>query len=251
MEYTIKQLADLSGLSTRALRYYDQIDLLKPSYTDQNNYRIYEQDQINRLQQIMFYKELDFPLSKIKRIMDDADYSGLAALKSQQKNLISKKKHIEKLLTNIELTIKDYGENNMTDSEKFRAFKKEQLEKNETIYGQELRNKYDEEEISSSKQNFAKLTEQDYQAMTKIEEQLIQDLKTYSQHPDLTSELAKNIYQEHKEWLEFTWSKYSKEAHRGLVEMYLADKRFADYYNKRAHQDVVRYLYDVVYHYTK
>jgi len=66
MKYTIKKLADLAGISTRTLRYYDEIDLLNPNEVNNNNYRIYNEKNVNKLQQIMFYRSLDFSLLKIK-----------------------------------------------------------------------------------------------------------------------------------------------------------------------------------------
>ncbi len=66
MDYTIKKLAEIAGISTRTLRYYDEIGLLKPYKINDSNYRIYNEKNVNKLQQIMFYRSLDFPLEKIK-----------------------------------------------------------------------------------------------------------------------------------------------------------------------------------------
>ena len=68
MEYTIKRLASLSGVSTRTLRYYDEIGLLKPLRINSSNYRIYGKTEVDRLQQILFYKELDVSLDDIKKL---------------------------------------------------------------------------------------------------------------------------------------------------------------------------------------
>ena len=70
MLYTVKQLADISGISGRSLRFYDQIGLLKPAFYGDNQYRYYQHNQLLRLQQILFFKELGFSLNKIKRILD-------------------------------------------------------------------------------------------------------------------------------------------------------------------------------------
>lgn len=63
MKYTIKKLAEIAGVSKRTLRYYDQIDLLKPNELNKSNYRIYNEKNVNQLQQILFYRALGFPLS--------------------------------------------------------------------------------------------------------------------------------------------------------------------------------------------
>ena len=108
MKYTIKKLAELAGVSTRTLRYYDQIGLLKPSEVNENNYRIYDEKNVNKLQQILFYRALDFPLNRIQKLINDPNFSRLQALKEQQLLLKSKRDELESLLTNIDATIKDF-----------------------------------------------------------------------------------------------------------------------------------------------
>ena len=251
MKYTIKKLAQLAGVSTRTLRYYDEIGLLNSSEINENNYRIYNEKNVNKLQQILFYRSLDFPLSEIKQLLDDPDFSHLKALKEQQSLLLEKRNQVDALLTNITNTIADYqGEITMTDSEKFAAFKKEQLEKNETEFGNEIRQNYGTDMVEQSNKKYGQLSKEDFDQMEKMESQLIADLVTLKQNPDLDSALAKKIYQEHKSWLQFTWPKYTKEMHKGLVEMYVSDDRFAKYYNDKAKTDVTTLLRDVILHIT-
>lgn len=252
MKYTIKKLAEMTGITTRTLRYYDDINLLKPSEVNENNYRIYDEKNVNKLQQILFYRSLNFPLQEIKKIMDDPNFSRIDALKQQQQLLLQEQEKINTLLTNIDLTIKDYqGEIEMTDTEKFTAFKKTKISENEVKYGAEIRQKYGSKTIEQSNQKFSKLSEVEFQQMQTVEKTLIDDLVALKQHPDLDSQLAQKIYQEHKQWLEYTWPSYTKEAHRGLVDMYISDARFGDYYDKKANMPVVQLLHDVIYEYTK
>ncbi|HJF87791.1 MAG TPA: MerR family transcriptional regulator [Companilactobacillus farciminis] len=252
MKYTIKKLAEMTGITTRTLRYYDDINLLKPSEVNENNYRIYDEKNVNKLQQILFYRSLNFPLQEIKKIMDDPNFSRIDALKQQQRLLLQEQEKINTLLTNIDLTIKDYqGEIEMTDTEKFKAFKKTKISENEAKYGMEIRQKYGSKTIEQSNQKFSKLSEVEFQQMQSVEKTLIDDLVALKQHPDLDSQLAQKIYQEHKQWLEYTWPSYTKEAHRGLVDMYISDARFGDYYDKKANMPVVQLLHDVIYEYTK
>lgn len=252
MKYTIKKLAEMTGITTRTLRYYDDINLLKPSEINENNYRIYDEKNVNKLQQILFYRSLNFPLQEIKKIMDDPNFSRIDALKQQQQLLLQEQEKINTLLTNIDLTIKDYqGEIEMTDTEKFTAFKETRISENEVKYGAEIRQKYGSKTIEQSNQKFSKLSEVEFQQMQTVEKTLIDDLVALKQHPDLDSQLAQKIYQEHKQWLEYTWPSYTKEAHRGLVDMYISDARFGDYYDKKANMPVVQLLHDVIYEYTK
>ncbi len=252
MKYTIKKLAEMTGVTTRTLRYYDDINLLKPSEVNENNYRIYDEKNVNKLQQILFYRSLNFPLQEIKKIMDDPNFSRIAALKKQKQLLLKEQAKINTLLTNIDLTIKDYqGELKMTDTEKLEAFKKTKISENETKYGTEIRQRYGSETIKESNQKYSQLSEESYHQMQEIEESLIKNLIEFNKNPDMKSPLAKSIYQEHKQWLEYTWPKYTKVAHRGLVDMYISDTRFGDYYNQKANMPIIQLLHDVVYEYTK
>ncbi|WP_119325376.1 MerR family transcriptional regulator [Companilactobacillus musae] len=252
MKYTIKKLAELAGVSTRTLRYYDQIDLLKPDEINSSNYRIYTEKNVNKLQQIMFYRALGFSLKKIKQLMNDPNFSEIEALNEQRKLLLARQAQINNLLTNLENTIKDYqGVTNMTDSEKFQAFKENQIKNNEQQYGAEIRNKYGEDNVDQVNTKYGQLEEQEFKQMTNLEKQMIFDLVELKKNPDLKSSLAEKIYQEHRDWLKYMWPKYNKQAHRGLVDMYINDDRFTKYYDQKAQVPVVKLLHDVIYQYTK
>src|SRR5947207_8347209 len=99
MAYTVKQVAAMSGVSVRTLHFYDETGLLKPAYLGTNGYRFYEEPQLLRLQQILFYRELGFELKQIERILGRADFEIVAALQSHrkvlQKNLVRTRTLIE------------------------------------------------------------------------------------------------------------------------------------------------------------
>src|ERR1041385_7411879 len=99
MAFTVKKLAGMSGVSVRALHFYDETGLLKPAYLGANGYRFYEEPQLLRLQQILFYRELGFELKQIKRILGRADFEIAAALESHhetlQKNLTRTRRLVE------------------------------------------------------------------------------------------------------------------------------------------------------------
>src|SRR5437868_2330381 len=123
MRYTVKQLARLAGVSTRTLHYYDQVGLLKPSFIQKNGYRCYEEKELLQLQQILFFRELEFPLQKIKQIMHSDNFDSLAALIDQQRLLQFRKQRLEKLLKTIEKTITNQkGGEDMKNDDAFSAF---------------------------------------------------------------------------------------------------------------------------------
>ena len=105
MSYTVKKLAKLSGISIRTLRFYDAIGLLKPAYYGDNHYRYYEKEQILILQQILFYRELNFSLNEIQRIINSDDFNKIDALISHKQILTQNLDRTKKLIKTIDQTI--------------------------------------------------------------------------------------------------------------------------------------------------
>src|SRR5438128_6645666 len=102
---TVSRLARLAGISVRTLHHYDEIGLLKPSGRALNGYRVYERAQLQRLQQILFYRELEFPLEEIARIMADPSFDVLAALLQQRQLLEQKAVKVRALLGAVDAAI--------------------------------------------------------------------------------------------------------------------------------------------------
>ena len=112
---TIKQVSDLTGISVRMLHYYDKIELLKPSKFTDAGYRLYDDEALETLQQILFFKELDIPLKEVKEIMASVHFDKMQALKSHEKLLILKRNRLNDLIELINKTLK--GENVMSFKE--------------------------------------------------------------------------------------------------------------------------------------
>jgi DNA-binding transcriptional MerR regulator len=119
---TIHELANFTGISIRTLHYYDKIDLLKPYTTLQNGYREYNEDSLKRLQQIMFFKEMDLPLKTIKNIMNQPGFDQMTAIRDQKDLLSAKKNRITKLIKLMEQILE--GTNTMD----FTVFEHNELE---------------------------------------------------------------------------------------------------------------------------
>jgi len=105
-QYGVKELSDLSGVTVRTLHHYDKIGLLKPLNRTEAGYRFYGEAELLRLQQILFYKELDFSLKEISDLLDDPDFDLIQALKSHRSALEDRRKRIAELLHTIDHTIK-------------------------------------------------------------------------------------------------------------------------------------------------
>ena len=103
MKLQIKEFAGLTGVSVRTLHYYDEIGLLKPSFVDeQNGYRFYDENSLERMQEILFYRELDFSLKSIAELLASPNYNKQKALAKQKRLLTLKKERLERLLAALE-----------------------------------------------------------------------------------------------------------------------------------------------------
>ncbi|MBZ5200708.1 MerR family transcriptional regulator [Planomicrobium chinense] len=250
MEYTVQKLGNLAGVSTRTLRYYDEIGILKPARKNSAGYRIYSRREVDKLQQILFYRELGLDLDSIKRLVNDPAFDGAAALKNHRLQLLEKRRQLDLLITNVEKTISAAeGEIQMADKEKFEGFKKKLVDDNEQQYGEEVRAKYGNDVVDRSNAKMLNMSEAQYEEFTGIEKTLMEKLAEACETGDPASGIAQQTADLHRQWLSFTWPTYSKEAHAGLAEMYVADERFAAYYNK-VHPKAAEFLRDAILIYT-
>ncbi|MEA4845998.1 MAG: MerR family transcriptional regulator [Clostridiaceae bacterium] len=235
MEYTINKLAKMAGISTRTLRYYDQCGILSPARVSSNGYRIYGQKEIDRLQQVLFYRELDVPLEEIKSILSKPDFDGKAALENHLTALIAKRGQIDALIANVEKTLRSLkGEIDMADNEKFAGFKENLIAENEEKYGAEIREKYGSEVVERSNAKLRDMTQEQYADAERLAKAYQETLKEAFKQGDPTSELAQKACDLHRQWLCHYYDGYCKEYHMGLAEMYVNDPRFTEYYDKIA-----------------
>lgn len=233
MEYTIQKLAAMAGVSTRTLRYYDEIGLLQPARVSSSGYRIYGTREVDRLQQILFYRELDIPLEQIRTIMNDRHFSGPAALRQHRTQLLAQRQRLDRLLENLEQSIAALeGDRTMKDKEKFEGFKKSLVDENEQKYGAEVREKYGDKAVERSNAKVMGLTEAQYAEVTRLSEELTRTLSDAFRTGDPAGELAQKAADLHRKWLCYFWHEYSPEAHAGLGQMYVDDPRFTASYDK-------------------
>jgi DNA-binding transcriptional MerR regulator len=145
--YTIKQLADLAGVSRRTLHHYDEIGLLKPSQQGANRYRYYDDAAALRLQQILFYRELGLSLAEIQAILEKPDFDVLQALRAHKGELLKRMARLNRLIETVDKTILHVkGDVNMSEQEIFNGFNEEQQEE----YAQQARERWDPEVVDRS-----------------------------------------------------------------------------------------------------
>lgn len=253
MEYSILKLSKTAGVSTRTLRYYDSIGLLKPLRTNSSGYRIYGEKEVSLLQQILFYKELGFGLEDIHTILSQPDFDNLKALREHREKLLEERTRLDLLITTVDKTIdNETGRNTMSDKEKFEGFKKDLVKTNEEKYGKEIREKYGDKVVEESNKRMLNLSKEEYEHWENLSKQVLLTLQEAFATKDPGSEKAQEAARLHKEWLTLSWGNavsYTPQAHAGLADMYVADERFKAYYDKEQ-EGLAEFLRDAIHLFT-
>ena len=241
MAYSIKKIADLAGVTTRTLRYYDEIGLLTPAGVGENGYRYYDQGNLMRLQQILFFRELDVPLDDILLIMSQPDFNLVEALENHRTALKNRASRLEKLINTVDHTIDTIkGENAMKEQELFEGF-------DETKYEEEARQRWGHTpQYAESQRKWASYSKEQKQAIKEEGGQFAVRMVTTNPNakpddPDVQAAIG--------EYLAY-FNKYfytcDAEFLRNLSDMWVADERFAINY-ERIREGGAKFLRDAVY----
>lgn len=235
MEYSIRELSELAGVSARTLRYYDELGLLKPLYVNEAGYRYYGEKEVTLLQQILFYRQRGLELKQIHKILYQEDFDVMEALQEHLLELEQQQKQVESLIKTVKQTISSMkGECEMSDKERFQAFKEALIRENEEKYGKEVREKYGDLEVDEANRKMLNMSMEQWKRFKDLEENILGQVeKCVEKQNSVGSEEARELVLLHKEWLGMTWKQYSAQAHKGLAIMYVADERFKAYYDRR------------------
>lgn len=209
----ISELASIANVSKRTLHYYDEIGLLTPTHIDENGYRIYSEQNIDQLQQILFFRQLDLPLKQIKQLMEDPTYDATEVLHVHKQILLQKREKLDELMRTIDKTIEHMkGKRKMTHQEKFTGF-----DFSENAYEKEARKMYGNEAVDKANQQFTP-------AFGLEMNELFQELADL-RHLDVKEE---SVQEEMANWYKMLnqIGSYSYEAFASLGEMYVLDERF-------------------------
>lgn len=224
---TVAKLAKWSGLTIRTLHYYDQIGLLSPSLRTDTGYRKYGPEALLRLQQILFYRELEMPLEVIREVLDDPGFSPADALAFHRQELINRKNRIDTLLKTIDNTLEHINNNNnMKPEDLYHGLAKETAEK----YRKEARKMYGENQVWQAEQNLMKMGKEGFQ-------KLQADFKACAarlfqlRNTDPTSREVQDEIRLHYGYIRQFWGTSQLDdrqgaAYAGLGQMYTEDDRF-------------------------
>lgn len=222
----ISEVAKLTGITVRTLNYYDEIGLLKPSEITEAGYRLYSREDLEILQQILFFRELDFPLSQIKEIMNNPNYDKEEALKKQKELLIQQRQRIEGLIKLIEKRIE--GDNNMS----FKEFDMNEIEENKKKYAKEVKERwgtskaYEESEKKTSSYNKEKWGD--------INQETSEIFKGFAElrNSDPGSEEVQELVRRWQKYITDNFYTCTNEILSGLGLMYVEDERFKENLDK-------------------
>lgn len=222
----IHEVAELSGVTIRTLQYYDKIGLLTPSEVTEAGYRIYHEEDVDRLQQILFFRELEFPLKEIKDIMNNPRYNRVEALQNHRIMLLEKRNRMNQLIRLVEERLG--GSQVMS----FKEFSMESVESHKKQYAEEVRNRWGNTDAYAEYEKKSKgYSKQDWNSILQEGESIMREFAKYT---DLSPEDV--VVQELViRWQEFITDNYyecTKEILKGLGVMYVSDERFRENINK-------------------
>jgi DNA-binding transcriptional MerR regulator len=244
MAYTVKQLASLAGVSARTLHFYDQIGLLRPAAHGENGYRYYDEAALLRLQQILFFKELDFSLAEIQEIVERPGFDVLRALNAHRGLLQARVTRLNRLIGTVDKTISHLqGEADMSDQEYYEGFSEEKQKE----YAREARERYGEGIVQESENRWSRLTPEQQKAKQAKDGAVTQAIVDHMAEGPESAEVQRLIGQ-FREGINFYYD-CTLDIFEGLGHMYNEDARFREMYQKVYHHDLPAFLEQAITYY--
>lgn len=243
MAYTVKQISELAGVSVRTLHYYDEIGLLEPSWVGENGYRYYHDEAVFRLQQILFFRELDLSLDEIKTILDQPDFDLVRALQVHRAGIEAKIRRLNGLINTIDSTIMYFtGEVEMSKPKLFEGFSEEE----EKRYTQEAREKWGAEEVDASYKRWNRYTPEKQAAIKAEGGAIYQELATMTDQDPASPAVQQVIGRWHQHMRHFY--EPSVERLRGLGQLYVEHPDFARNF-RQIHPNLPEFMQSAIEHY--
>ncbi|HEY5364472.1 MAG TPA: MerR family transcriptional regulator [Aestuariivirga sp.] len=242
--YTVKQVAEMAGVSVRTLHHYHDIGLLKPADLGDNGYRYYGRDELIRLQQILIYREMEIPLNEIGTLLDAQAHNMLIALQSQREKLSVQANRYAEMLGTIDRTIAQLkGESAMKDAELYSGIVDPQKQ---SVFEDWLENRFGPEfgdQIRSSGKDFAAKADDERKAfmdeLRGIEESLAESCRKAIPPQSMTLD---PLLARHWQWVQDRWAKSAPiSAYSSLADTYLAHPEFVARY-ETVQKDFANYL---------
>ncbi|OMF11882.1 MerR family transcriptional regulator [Paenibacillus amylolyticus] len=216
----VKEVAELASISVRTLHHYDEIGLLTPDEVTSAGYRLYSDANLERLQQILFFKELDFSLKEIKNIITNPSFNPEEALNMHRLILLEKRQRLDQMIATIDRTVLHVrGEIKMTAKEQFEGF-----DFSQNPYEQEARERWGDQAVDQANQKLHSKSNTEQNALSEQMNEIYKRLAALRHTEPASAEAQAGI----QEWYTLLnrMGNYSPEVFRGLGQMYVDDERF-------------------------
>ncbi|TVL92156.1 MerR family transcriptional regulator [Streptomyces sp. SAJ15] len=233
MSYSVGQVAGYAGVTVRTLHHYDEIGLLRPSGRSRAGHRRYDDADLDRLQRILFYRELGFPLDEVAALLDDPDADPREHLRRQHELLTARIARLQEMAAAVEHAMEARAMGiNLTPEEKFEVFGDHDPDQ----YAEEVEQRWgDTDAYRESQRRAAAYTKEDWLRIKREGEELVERLAALMASgaaPD--SPAATDLAEEHRSQITRYHYECSYEMHGCLAEMYVADERFTAFYDATA-----------------
>ncbi len=227
--YKVKDIADIVGTSVRTLHHYDYIGLLTPDSVTEKGYRLYSLENLERLQQILFFKELDFNLNEIKEILDNPNFDKKEALNNHKKLLEEKVRRLKRIINTVDNTINNMEEGiAMNEKIMFDGFNSDEINK----YKEEVKDKYGKTDAYREYKN--KTFNYKKGDWNNLNKEMLDIFKRISDKMDLDpgSNEVQELVEEWRNYISKNLYNCSKQIFKSLGEMYVCDERFKNNIDK-------------------
>ncbi|TCP52190.1 DNA-binding transcriptional MerR regulator [Tumebacillus sp. BK434] len=248
MAYKVKELADLVGVSVRTLHHYDEIGLLKPGEVSAAGYRLYAAQELERLQQILFFREIGFSLQEIKDTLDSPDFDRKRALAAHKEILLQKKQRLEDIIDTVNKTIASIeGGPTMSEKEMFGGFDMKQIQDHKNKYSKEARERYGDEIVEKAEKKADSYSQDDWAKINARQEANMKQILD-NMHNGPADPLVQEAIADSRQAITDYYYDCTPEIFRGLGDLYVLDERFTEFYEK-IKPGLAEFMRDAMHHY--
>lgn len=228
MAYTVSAVAALAGVSVRTLHHYDHIGLLRPASVSPGGYRLYAEADLERLQEVLFFRELGFGLKEIRNIMNSPRYDREAALREHRRLLLKKRRRLDVLIHSVELAIESLeGGSKLSEEEMFEGFDQKQIDE----WTEEARQRWGSENVDESIRRTAQYNKADWNAAYQEMGLLTRDIAD-NMHRGPADPVVQELVGKWHRFIDERFYNCPPEVFRGLGDLYVDDPRFTATYEK-------------------
>ncbi|MFO7172256.1 MAG: MerR family transcriptional regulator [Bacillota bacterium] len=226
MAYTVKAVAEMAGVSVRTLHYYDEIGLLRPAKVTAAGYRLYTDADLERLQQVLFFRELGLSLREIRAILDRPDFDRREALRRHRGVLVQQQERIRRLIQTIDRTLAAMeGGEPVAGKDLFDGFDPSQ-------YEEEARRRWGHtREYQESTERTRRYTQADWEVIKAEGKEILEGLAALLDRDPADPEVQ-NWIRRHHQHINSRFYTCSPEVYRGLADLYVTDERFTAFWER-------------------